>query len=150
MIPDLGENNSRLPEILTRYENELDNIEDLLRIKGKTLEQANSENPTWHSYYDQRKTELHTLVKYMELQIAKVRSKLFKNLSDFNQREMSDNAKNKYIDSEPAYLNMYELFLEVKEVHDKFDAVCRAFQTRGYALNNITKVVVADITNYVI
>ena len=141
---------SLLPAVLAEYDGELEDVEDIIALKGKTLEKANRENPAWHGYYDQKKVELGILVKFMEANVAKVRSKLFRDLSNFNQREMSDNAKNKYIDSEDSYLLAYELYLETKEMYDKFEVVSKAFQTRGYALNNLTKIVVAEATNYII
>ena len=149
-ITDLGNKLEHLPNILTEYDNIINEAKDNIIIKGKTLETANRENPSWHGYYDTKRVELTILVKHMEAQVAKVRSELFRSLSDYNQREMSDNAKNKYIDSEERFLSMYGSLLEVKEVSDKMEAICKAFQTRGYALNNITKVVVAEATEYTI
>jgi hypothetical protein len=136
---------ANLPAMLEQYERELAEAEQHLAIKGKKLEHANRENPTWQHYYDARRIELATLVKYMEMQVARVRGKLFKSYSEHNQRDFSDKAKNQMIDNEPAYLNVYELYLEVEEMYKKYQAVVDAFTSRGYALNNITKIRVAAL-----
>lgn len=133
-----------LGTILGSYLSEIDNIEAKIGIKGKTLEQANKENPSEHYYYDKRRVELSTLVKYFEREIDRVRSKLFKGL-DNNNKELNDRAKDKYIDSEPQYLDVHEFYLEVKEVYEQYVAICEAFKTRGYALNNITKIRCASL-----
>jgi len=149
-IPDIGVKLENLPRVLDEYEKALDGVEDIIQIKGKTLEHANRENPTWQLYYDQKRIELHSIAKFIEGQISRVRGKLFRSYTESHQRELSDRAKDKYIDNEEAYLNIYELYLEVKEIYDKYQAVCDAFQSRGYALNNITKIRVASLEDAMI
>jgi len=144
-LDDIGLNFENIPSILEEYEHALKDVEEHLNLKGKKLEHANRENPAYHVYYDQRRIELHTIVKYMELRVSKTRGKLFRSFTEAYQRDLSDRAKDKYIDSEEAYLTIYEIYLEVKELYDKYQAVCDAFTTRGYALNNITKIRVASM-----
>lgn len=150
VIEDLGKNNINLPTILANYETALKGFEDKLEIKGKNLEHANSEQPGWQSYYDQRRIELYTLVKYYDGQINRVRGKLFKSYTETYSRELTDRAKDKYIDHEKSYLQMLEIYLEVKEVHDQYNSVVEAFKSRGYALNNITKIRVAALEDAII
>ena len=52
--------------------------------------------------------------------------------------------------NEPAYLRMKEYLLEVKELYDKYEAVVNAYQVRGYAINNLTKLRVANIEDSII
>lgn len=144
-VLDLGKNFERLPDVLDEFESELDGVEKSIAIEGKRLEAANREQSVWLHYYDQKRIELHTLVKYMELQVSKVRGKLFRSYTEAHQRELSDRAKDKYIDNEQSYLDMYEIYLEIKELYDKYQSVVDAFQQRGYSLNNITKIRVASL-----
>ncbi len=149
-IADLGNNKSteltekykNLGTILGDYLNDLSEAEDNLKIDGKTLERANRENASWKFYYKQRLVELNTLTKYFEREIDRVRGKLFKSLSYPNSNlDLSDRAKEKYIDTEQAYLDINEIYLEVKEVRDGFEAIVDAFTDRGYALKNSMQVV---------
>ena len=144
-IDELGDNFQNLPSLLEEYEEELAKAEPILGIKGKRLEQANLENPTWQRYFDQRRIELHTVVKYLEARVDSVRGKLYKNFTSAKQMEYSDRAKDKMINNEPAYLAVYEVYLEAKEMYDQYQSVVDAFQGRGYALNNITKIRVASL-----
>lgn len=144
-IADLGDNAEKLSSVLEEYEKALTGVEEVIEIKGKKLEHANRENPTWQLYYDQKRIELSTIVKYLELQINRVRGKHFVRFTETYQRELSDRAKDKYIDNEANVLAWNELYLEAKELYDKYQAVCDAFQSRGYALNNITKIRVASL-----
>lgn len=150
ILSKIGPKNENLAAVLSKFESEIEHVFDILTIEHKTLEQANRENASWHYFFASRKAELSTLVKYFESEVESVRGKLFKTLTKTNQRDMSDRAKDKFIDAEESYLAIYELFLEVKEVYDKYSAVVEAFVVRGYALNNITKARVAEVHNMVI
>lgn len=144
-IPELGEKFKNLPNILEQYENELQDAEDNLRLKGKTIQVANRENPTWKSYYDQRKSELKTLVEYLEVQVKRIRGRLYRQYNEKYARELDHRAIEKYIDNEDAVLRTTEVLLEVKEVYEKYQALVEAFTARGYALNNVTKLIVASL-----
>lgn len=144
-IPDLGEKHALLPDVLAQYEDELIGLDEKLAIKGKRLEVANVENAAWQSYFDQRKIELYTLVKFMDQEVQRVRGKLFRSYKENHSRELNEREIGRYIDNEDAYLLMNQLYLEVKEIHGKFESAVNAFTTRGYALNNITKIRVASL-----
>ena len=145
LIPDLGKDNKGLPAILDQYETTLEEVEGNLAIEGKLLEHSNREQAAWQSYYDQRRIELHTLVKYLESDIKRVRGKLFRSFIENHSRDLSDRAIDKYIDQEETFLKANELYLEVKDLYDRYESVVEAFKSRGYALNNITKIRVASI-----
>lgn len=158
-IADLGDNKStdikerykNLGTILGDYLNDLSDAESHLKIEGKSLEKANRENPSYQFYYQQRFVELNTLVKYFEREIDRVRGKLFRAYSPPNFNiDLTDRAKDKYIDNEQAFLDTQEIYLEVKEVRDHYDALVEAFRTRGYALNNMTKLRVANLEDVLI
>ena len=138
-ILDIKENLAKLPALLVEYEDALNDYESHLSIQGKRLEKANMENPTWQIYYDQKRIELHTLLKFMDAEVDRVRGKLFRSYKENHSRQLSEREINRYIDNEQAYLSMNEIKLEVQEIHDKYHAVVEAFRVRGYALNNITK-----------
>lgn len=153
-IADLGDNKStetkdkykNLAKILGDYMNDLSEAEENLKIEGKSLEKANRENASWKFYYRQRLVELSTLTKYFEREIDRVRGKLFRSYSPPNFNiDLSDRAKDKYIDNEQAYLDINELFLEVKEIRDSYEAIVDAFTDRGYALKNITQARIAQL-----
>ena len=150
LLERLGENNKNLPDILAEYEKGLDTVEDDLKIKGKRLETANTEHPSYQLYYGSRRADLHSLLKYFEGKTAAARGKLFRKYTEKYSRELSDRQKDKYIDNEDEYLLQYEIYLEIKSVYEKYEAVCDAFRSRGFALNNITKIRVASLEDAII
>lgn len=150
LIKQIGKNKENLSTIVAAYCQDLVGVENILNIENKSIEQANRESAYWQYFYDCKKTELHTLAKFIEAEIEAVRGNLFKTLLKTNQRDMSDRARDKFIDAEPAYLEIYEIYLEIRELYDKYSAVVDAFTARGYALNNITKARIAEVQNMII
>lgn len=149
-IGDIKQDKAKLVQVLAEYEEALSDVENILRIQGKKLEHANRENPTWQLYFDQRRIELKTLLKYYESEVNRVRGRLFVNFTEKSNIDLSDRAKEKYIDNEKGYLDVYEIYLEIEEMYNKYQAVVDAFTSRGYALNNITKIRVAALEDSVV
>lgn len=137
-IADLGDKYCNLPDLLDKYNDEIDQIEDRLRIKGKLLEVAQQEQCAWPMFYEVRRVELKTLVKYFEGQVALVRGQLVRRYTENYSRALGDRILNNYIDAEEPYIKIRELFLEVEELYEKYSAVADAFTKRGFALRDLT------------
>lgn len=144
-IPDVGKKLENLVSVLAEYDEPLKDTADLINLKGKQVAAANTENPSWQLFYDQKRIELNSLVRLLEREVQRVRSTLYRSYKESHSRELSEREINKYIDSEQAYLDMFEILLEVKELSEKYQAVVDAFTTRGYALNNLTKLYVGGL-----
>jgi hypothetical protein len=151
-IPDLGDKYCKLPDILDEYHNTIAQVEAILKFGGKTLEEANKENPAWTYYYDQRKVELNTLVKFFENEVKRVTAKLYKSYKE-NQGiniSLSERELLRWIEDEVSLKLVKSLLLEVTEVYDIYHAISNAFQSRGYALNNITRARVAEVHDVIL
>jgi len=144
-IADVGKDYKNLPALLEVYENDLLHAREQLEIRGKKLEIANSENSAWLHYYDQRKIELHTLVKFFAAEEERVRGSLFKSYKENYSRALGEREINKYIDNEDAYIYVHSLLLEVEERYELYQSTVNAFISRNYALSNITKIRVAQL-----
>lgn len=137
---------SILPDILAEYDEALEQARELLPIAGKTLNTAQKEQCGGYAFFDERRAELKTLVKFMSAQVDKVRGELTRKYMG-SSRDMGERLIAKYIDSEQAYLSMHELLLEVEEIYEKYTAVVDAFTKRGYALKDLTAARIAEIHN---
>lgn len=148
-IQDLGKHLEKLPDILEEYEKSLEDVRSIVKIKGKSLREANRD-AEYQFFFDEKRRELNTLVKFMDVKVQATRGHLYRLLTENSPRELSDRAKDRYIDNEPSYLTMHQLYLEVKETADKYEAAIDAFRSRGYAVNNLTKLVTSDKEEYII
>lgn len=149
-IFDVQDDLKNIPDILDRYEAALDGYEQALEIKGKNLEKANVENPSWLAYYDQRRIELNSIYKFVDMKLEEVKSKLWKAYTENYSRELTSRDKDQYIKRETSYLNVYQVLLTVEELQKKYTSVVEAFQARGYALRNITSIRVASMEDVVL
>lgn len=137
-IADLGAKFVNLPVLIAEYEDAFKEIEQNLTIKGKTLEAALKEQSTWPIYYDARRAELKTLLKYLDGQVSRVRGQLTKRYKENYSRDLGERQLNSYIDQEEEYLRIYELYLECEELYEKYAAAVEAFSKRGFALRDLT------------
>lgn len=140
----------QLIKTIQQYDEDAEEAKKHLEIKGKTLRVANQENPSWLMYYDQQRIAAYKLMKVLSTEIAKTRGRLYKQYTENYSVDLGDRGKEQYINTEPEYLEVQELFLECQELHDKFSSIVEAFRARGFALNNITKAVVAEVQDYIL
>jgi len=126
-------------KILDHYEAEMNGFKENLELEGKTLERANREQPSWLSFYDQKKLELRSVVKFLDDRVEKERGLLWRNYTENYSVELTPRDKERYICKDEEYLNAREMYLEVNELFGKYEAIVRAFEARGYALKNITE-----------
>ncbi|MNL29919.1 hypothetical protein D3C87_1516280 [compost metagenome] len=150
VIFDVADDLSNIPEILDKYEDALVGHENHLKIKGKNLESANVENPSWMAYYDQRKIELNSLARFIEMKLEQEKGKLWKAYTEAYSRELSARDKDQYISKDPSYLKVYQVLIIIEELLKKYSSVVDAFQNRGYALRNITSLRVASMEDVVL
>ena len=136
--------------MLDEYEGYLSEAKEHLRFKGKTIKQANMENPVWQSYYDQKRIEVKSLVKHFENEVKRVEGKLFRNFKEKHSRELGEREITKYIANEEAYIRMKSYLIEVEELYGQFESMVDAFRGRGYSLNNITKAIVAQVEDNIL
>lgn len=129
-----------LPTLLFEYHEDLDLAEKRLSLKGKTMEAALKDQAAWPIVYANMKAELDTILKYVALQVDRQRGIAYQRYTEQYSRELSDRAKERYIDQNEDYLKYQELYLEVQEVREKASAVVDAFTTRGFALRDLTQI----------
>ena len=87
-------------------------------------------------------------MKFFEGRVTAVRGKLFRQYTESYSRELSDRAKEKYIDHDKEYTDVYSVLIEVEELYEKYVAVVDAIRNRGFALRNLTDLAVNQLTDY--
>jgi len=146
-LDEIEQIRNNLPNILDQYNKELKEAKEDLELEGKNLVTANRELASKWSYYDQRRISLKKLIDYMELEVNRVRAKLWRSYTEKSDLVLSDRTKDKYIDGEPAFITAYSIYLELKEVFDQYVSITKALEMRGYQLRNITELRVASLDN---
>ena len=149
-IPELGLKFANLPSLIQEYDLELSEASQRLSIRGKNLDEALREQCAWPLFYDVKRAELKTLVKYFDTQQCSIRGLLTRKFKENYSRDIGDRMIEKYIDNEPEYLQIRGITLEIEEIYDQYVAVMDAFKVRGFALRDLTEAKVASIHNTMI
>lgn len=147
IVDRIGGKLENVVNVLFDYEDKLVGYENNIQIKGKTLEQALKEQASWYAYYNERRIELNSIVKYLDQQLKKIRAELYVQYNENYNPALTDRAIEKYIDRENTVLNMNRIILEAQEIIEKYDMILDAFNRRGFALRDITASRVNDIHN---
>jgi len=135
----------RIPELLKIYEEEYDGFDDKLTMEGKTIGVANRENASWLSYYDERRIEIGSVAKWLEMDLARVKAKLYKNITEGYDFNLTEAGKQTYIAGEQEYIVRRTALLEVQELYEKFESAVESFKQRGYQLRNLTELKIAQL-----
>lgn len=144
---DLGDDLEHLPDILGAYEKKVEEAETLLLMKGKVAGEALNEQAYWPGHYDIRRAELRTIIKFLERKCNKIRASAYaKSVANY-QIEMSDRARERYIDTLDDVQTMLDVIAEVEEVYEKFTAIVDAFKSRGFVLRDKTQMMINQLHN---
>lgn len=145
MVPQLGEGYVKLPDILDQFKTDLEPAKEQVNNDGKLLETCLSKNSALMHYYDERRIRLHSLVKFFKMEVDRVRGEKYKQYNENYSRTISIQMMNKYIDAEPAYLEIYQILIEIEEVYEDYVSVVDTFKQRHYELTNMTKLRIANL-----
>jgi len=134
-----------LQQVLDTVRNNiLSNSKSEVLLKGKTVRQANIEQPALFGYYDEIRVHLKTLSDYMEIRINESKAKTLKMISEQSSIEYGERLREKLVDEDPTYIEYKLKKLEVDEVLELTKSICTQFESRGYALANISKCLAAQ------
>jgi hypothetical protein len=136
--------------VLEKYESFLDTVKADLNVKNKAIDRANIEQTSLLYQYNERHIELRAVLKYLDDVVASTRGRLWVKLTEDSHKALQQKDKEHYINCEPDFLAMKELYNEVEELVDKYAAVVDAFRTRGYVLNNLTHLIRADAQDHIL
>ena len=139
---------SNIESVIDYYEKSLSDFGKNLNLHGKNIMKALEEQPSWLSFYDARRVELKAITEYMDTQVQRIRGRLWKDYTEKYSRDLQTKDKEQYINNEPAYLDMFQLYLEVKELYEKYISAVESFKARGFVLNNVTRLLQSDSVDY--
>jgi hypothetical protein len=132
--------------VLTKYKEIYKKADDQIKLNnGKSLMEANSMQPSLVSIYGELLCELNTLQAFMENTIKVKEAELYKEYRENVSYDYTQNEIKSLMFLDEKYKALRSLYLEVIEWKKKFENVKDAIGARGFALNNITKAMVAQI-----
>lgn len=137
---------STLPGILDKHREIIKDSKDHIKVKDKTPGNIVSENmyqASYLSYYDELRIHIKKILKYLTIKEESEYGKYWRMYTENFSRELNSKDKEHYIKNEKGYNAIRELVLEVSEIYEQYDSIVNALNSKGYALNNITKILTA-------
>lgn len=138
-IFEIADDLSNLPAIIAEYDQEIENAKDNLDLEGKTLFEANREQPSWYCHYYRLLQELKTIEDFVEGKLEAKKGKLWRDYKENHTLSLSSTDITHYINSTPAYEEIRTLHFVVIEMVGMMNALVKAFEQRGYVLRNLTE-----------
>lgn len=136
---------SNIADILSNYDDKLRDWKKHLILEDKNIEKANIEQISYVAYYDEIKVELKTLVDFFDMKVRETRGHILSYILDKSRLDMQEKSRERMIDSDPKYIKIYELYLEVKELYMFADSIVQQFRDRAFALDKLVKIRMAEI-----
>lgn len=135
---------SNLTAVLAVVRKTLNQAENDIMIEGKTLRRANVEHASMLAYYDEYRVHLHSLSKFLDLRITQQRAKVLRMISETSQLSYGERMMGQLAAEDPTLTELEIKKLEVDEVLGLAASKVEAMKQRGYALKNITNLIVAQ------
>lgn len=135
---------SRIPDAIQYYEDELISARGEVKIKG-SIERAAAEMPGIVEQRFNQLQELEAILNYLNIELRKIRSKLFKKYLENYQRALSSRDVEKYVDGEPAVVDYEMLINEFALIRNKWLGVLKALDQKQWQLTNVVKLRVAGM-----
>ena len=139
----------QLPNIFEKYEGYIEQAKPLFKLDGAKLEQLVRDIPQHQAFYGCKAADMKQLVSWLENQKAKLESKFTKNYLG-GQRVYGAREQATFIAGEPEIVEMNELIIEAKLLHQHLEEIKDAFVSMGWATTNIVKLRVAELGEVVI
>jgi hypothetical protein len=145
-FPIVKSDNLKLGDALDWYMTELDMSISDVDISGNLIGQ-NQEQPGLVSYYDGMHTDLEMILSYFErmLRISKAKKTREWGDSPPTNTKLAVNEQKLLLESEDDVIFFSEIVEEVSYVYKHYASLLKALEARGYSLNNISKLRVANM-----
>lgn len=145
---DVVSNIENLPDFLAYYEGQLEEAKYEVTIHGR-VEQNIAALPGMTEHRFNQLQEIEALLRYLEVQLRKIRKKHFKQYLEGYARALTSRDAEKYVDGEDEVINFEVLINEVALLRNKWMGLIKGLESKSFMLGHITRLRTAgmeDIT----
>lgn len=136
-----------LSPIMKYYEDQVANVKTEISLRSKRLDGAIIDQSALMYRYDQLRVEVKKIRDLVRLLSEEKYGALWKFYTEKYSRELSPKDKDQYIKHDAKYLAFAQLLCEIDELYDRYDIIVKAFQARGYSLNNLTRLYANNVND---
>jgi hypothetical protein len=140
---------SKIPEFLNEYKDIYKSHNRVLQTSGESALDLNISHAAQYNFFAELLVEMRTLRKFVRLELDKIEGQLYKKFNENMNIDLSHAQIQTYMKSEPEYIDMKLIVIEVEELCEKYENLMDALKAKGFVLNNITKLLATDTGNII-
>ena len=135
----LADDASNLDDIVAEYDKLYKIGRELIVIEDRALAEGLATQGQERQFFGYCASLLRSLLKVLELKLAKKRGEKYGGILAENPRDLNDRAINSIIDGDDEVFDLHMQVISVREYVEKFNDLVESYNQRGYALNNLTR-----------
>lgn len=135
---------SNLPLAMTYFEDELIEARREVKIQGN-IEKASTAMPGIVELRYAQLQEIEAILEYLNIELRKTRSHLFRKYLENYQRALSSRDVEKYVDGEEDVCDFEKLINEFALLRNKWLGVLKALDIKQWQLTNVIKLRIAGM-----
>ena len=138
---------ANLPDFIAHYEAELAKAKYDTHING-LVQKSLSDLPGITEQRFSQLQELEAVLKFLEIQLRKIRSANFKKYLENYNRVLSSRDVEKYVDGEADVIDMETLINEVALLRNKFLGVMKGLESKNFMLGHLVRLRSAGMEDF--
>lgn len=115
-----------------------------ISLKGK-IEDNSARLPGEFEYRYRQLQEIEAVLEFLNIGLRKTKSAYYRKYLEGYKRALTSRDIDKYIDGEDEVIQLCELINEVALIRNKFLAITKGFESKGFQLMNLVKLRTAGI-----
>jgi hypothetical protein len=140
---------TELPVCIDYFYKELDTARAEAKIYGN-IEKASASLPGIVEQRFNQLQEIEAILEYLNIDLRKTRSKLFKKYLENYQRALSSRDVEKYVDGEDDVTDMEKIINEFSLLRNQWLGIIKSLEIKQWQLSNIIKLRTAGLEDIVI
>ena len=129
---------SVLPDFIAHYENELLSAKNDVKVYGN-VEKNIAALPGVTEYRFNQLQEIEAVLRYLEIQLRKIRRKHFQKYLEKYNRNLSSRDAEKYVDGEDEVVDYEVLINEVALLRNKWTGIIKALESKNFMLGHVVR-----------
>jgi len=125
-------------DMVEHFEEQYEEARGEIKMKGK-IETNSAMLPGQFEYRYRQLQEIEAVLEYLNIEFRKTRSGLYKKYLETYKRQLTSRDIDKYLDGEDEVVQLQILINEVALLRNKFLAITKGFESKGFQLMNIVK-----------
>jgi nicotinic acid phosphoribosyltransferase len=129
---------SNLPDFISHYESELISAKSDVKVYGN-VEKNIAALPGVTEYRFNQLQEVEAVLRYLEIQLRKIRRKHFQKYLEKYNRNLSSRDAEKYVDGEDEVIDFEVLINEVALLRNKWLGIMKGLDSKQWQLGHIVR-----------